>query len=71
MGVNSRSYWWISCDGEGLDIYGCSAGDNIDDDDSAYGAECIAIAHGWIKTKEGLWLCPEHQICGKVTNKEI
>lgn len=60
MGVNSRSYWWISCDGAEDTIEGCTAGDNLDDADSDYDAEQTARNHGWIK-RDGRWLCPAHQ----------
>jgi hypothetical protein len=60
MGVNCRSYWWVSCDGADGTIDGCPAGDNSDDSESDYDAEQWALNHGWLH-KDGRWLCPDHQ----------
>lgn len=61
MGMNSRSYWWVSCDGGRSRIEWCHAGDNLDDGDSDFAAEHVALNNGSVKTADGRWLCPRHQ----------
>ncbi len=54
MGMNDRTYWWVSCDAEG-----CHA-EMVDDGDEEYGAEEVARGCGFVKDDYGLWFCSAH-----------
>lgn len=54
MGLNDRTYWWVTCDEPGCN------NEIGDDSDQPSEAKQMAINWGFIKTEDGRWLCPDH-----------